>query len=50
MLGLGANTPDEAIYPTGIADASGALFNGANDYRLTFPPGDAAAGASTSGR
>jgi hypothetical protein len=41
VVGLGANTPDEAIYPTGIADSSGALFNGSNDYRLTFPPGDA---------
>jgi hypothetical protein len=41
VVGLGANTPIEAIYPTGLADASGALYDGANDYRLTFPPGDA---------
>jgi hypothetical protein len=40
VLGLGANTPNEAIYPTGIADASGTLYDGANRYRLTFPPGD----------
>lgn len=40
VVGLGANTPDEAIYPTGITDASGALYDGANDYRLVFPPGD----------
>jgi hypothetical protein len=39
VVGLGANTPNEAIYPTGIADATGALFSGANRYRLTFPPG-----------
>ena len=39
VVGLGANTPDEAIYPAGIADGSGALYNGANDYRLTFAPG-----------
>lgn len=39
VAGLGANTPDEAIYPTGITDAQGALFSGANDYRLTFAPG-----------
>jgi hypothetical protein len=39
VVGLGANTPNEAIYPSGIADASGALYNGANAYRLTFPPG-----------
>jgi hypothetical protein len=39
VVGLGANTPDEAIYPTGITDAAGALFDGANAYRLTFAPG-----------
>jgi hypothetical protein len=39
VVGLGANTPDEAIYPTGITDADGALYNGAHQYRLTFPPG-----------
>lgn len=38
-VGLGANTPDEATYPAGITDADGALYDGANDYRLTFPPG-----------
>ena len=41
MIGLGANTPDEAIYPTGITDSTGGLLNGANDYRITFPPGEA---------
>jgi len=41
VVGLGANTPDEAIYPTGLADETGALFDGANAYRLTFPPGQA---------
>ena len=39
VVGLGANTPDEAIYPAGITDATGALYDGADDYRLTFPPG-----------
>ena len=39
VVGLGANTPNEAIYPSGIADAGGALYNGANSYRLTFAPG-----------
>ncbi len=38
-VGLGANTPDEAIYPSGITDGSGALYNGANRYTLTFAPG-----------
>lgn len=41
LIGLGANTPDEAIYPAGITDSSGALLDGSNDYRITFPPGDA---------
>ncbi len=41
VIGLGANTPDEAIYPTGLADSAGALLNGANDYRITFAPGAA---------
>ncbi|GIK77878.1 MAG: DUF1214 domain-containing protein [Thermoleophilia bacterium] len=41
ILGLGANTPDEAIYPTALTDSAGALLDGANDYRVTFPPGEA---------
>jgi hypothetical protein len=41
VVGLGANTPDEAIYPTALADAGGSLFDGANSYLLTFPRGDA---------
>ncbi len=40
VIGLGANTPDEAIYPTGLTDSTGGLLNGANDYRITFPPGE----------
>ncbi len=38
--GLGANTPQEAIYPVGVGDGNGALYAGANDYRLTFPKGE----------
>ena len=38
--GIGANTPNEAIYPVAIADAEGQLFSGANDYRLTFDADD----------
>jgi hypothetical protein len=38
--GIGANTPNEAIYPVAIADRNGALFSGANDYRLTFAADD----------
>ncbi|MEZ5155461.1 MAG: DUF1254 domain-containing protein [Solirubrobacterales bacterium] len=40
VVGLGANTPDEAIYPTGLTDSNGALLNGANDYTVTFAPGE----------
>jgi hypothetical protein len=40
IFGLGANTPEEAIYPAGITDGDGVLLNGANHYRLTFPPGE----------
>jgi hypothetical protein len=39
LLGLGANTPDEAMYPTALTDATGQLFDGSNRYRLTFAPG-----------
>jgi hypothetical protein len=39
-VGLGANTPDEAIYPIALTDSTGALLNGANDYTLTFAPGE----------
>ena len=39
-IGLGANTPDEAIYPTGLTDSTGGLLDGSNDYRITFPPGE----------
>jgi hypothetical protein len=38
-LGLGANTRQEAIYPTGLTDSSGQLLDGANDYRLVFKRG-----------
>ena len=30
ILGLGANTPEEAIYPTALADSEGRLLDGAN--------------------
>ena len=40
ILGLGANTPEESIYPTALADTEGRLLDGANRYRLVFdkPP------------
>jgi len=40
LIGLGANTPAEAIYPAGITDSSGALLDGSNVYRITFEPGE----------
>jgi hypothetical protein len=39
VLGLGANTPAEAIYPTALTDSSGELLGGAHSYRITFTRG-----------
>jgi hypothetical protein len=39
ILGIGANTPEESVYPTALADSSGALLTGANRYRMVFRPG-----------
>jgi hypothetical protein len=46
MMGLGANQPEDAIYPMAFADADGKLPNGDNNYVLHFdkeelPPVDA---------
>jgi hypothetical protein len=40
-LGLGANTRQEAVYPTALTDTAGQPLDGANDYRLVFKPGQA---------
>ena len=32
IVGIGANTPEEAVYPAALADSDGNLLNGANDY------------------
>jgi hypothetical protein len=45
-IGLGANRPQDAIYPTSIVDADGRAYSGANNYVLHFgkgqtPPADA---------
>jgi hypothetical protein len=40
LVGLGANTPAEAIYPTALADGEGAFLTGANRYRLVFGRGE----------
>jgi hypothetical protein len=39
ILGIGANTPEESVYPTALADSGGALLTGANRYRMVFRPG-----------
>ena len=36
MFGLGANLPQDAIYPVAQVDANGQPFNGANNYILHF--------------
>jgi hypothetical protein len=37
--GLGANLPQDAIYPINLADESGRLLDGANRYTLHFDKG-----------
>lgn len=39
MMGLGANTPDDAMYPNTKVDADGKVLDGAHRYRLHFPAG-----------
>ncbi|WXL24865.1 DUF1214 domain-containing protein [Ectopseudomonas mendocina] len=46
LAGLGANLPEDAIYPNGFADADGNPYSGKNNYVLRFekgqiPPADA---------
>jgi hypothetical protein len=41
QLGLGANLPEDAIYPINLADESGKPLDGANKYTLRFDKGDA---------
>src|SRR5208337_293414 len=45
-IGLGANLPQDAIYPTSEVDADGKPYDGANKYVMHFekgqmPPADA---------
>jgi hypothetical protein len=39
LAGLGANLPEDAIYPTAFVDAEGQQLNGAYQYRLHFEKG-----------
>ena len=41
QLGLGANLPEDAIYPLNIGDANGKPLDGANKYVLHFDKGEA---------
>lgn len=39
VVGIGANTPEEAVYPATLTDSDGVLLDGANDYRMVIPAG-----------
>jgi hypothetical protein len=38
-VGLGANRPEDAVYPTSLADADGKAYDGANKYVMHFNKG-----------
>jgi hypothetical protein len=38
-IGLGANRPQDAVYPTSLKDANGKAYDGANKYVMHFPKG-----------
>jgi hypothetical protein len=40
QLGLGANLPEDAIYPINLADNAGKPLNGANAYTVRFAKGE----------
>ncbi|MGH7080375.1 MAG: DUF1254 domain-containing protein [Acetobacteraceae bacterium] len=40
QVGLGANLPEDAIYPLNLGDETGKPLDGANKYRLRFDKGD----------
>ena len=50
QLGLGANLPEDAIYPINLADETGKPLDGANNYVLHFDKERHAAGRTPSGR
>jgi hypothetical protein len=39
LVGIGANTPVEAVYPGALADGDGNLLDATKKYTLTFPKG-----------
>jgi len=38
-IGLGANRPQDAVYPTSLKDGEGRKYNGENKYVMHFPEG-----------
>ncbi len=40
-IGLGANRPQDAVYPTSLVDGDGKVYDGANKYVMHFPKGEA---------
>jgi hypothetical protein len=40
LVGLGANLPEDAIYPLNLGDSEGQPLSGANQYVLAFAKGD----------
>jgi hypothetical protein len=40
MLGLGANQPEDAVYPLNLADSEGRPLDGTHDYVLHFDPAE----------
>ena len=40
QYGLGANVPEDAVYPANLADESGKPLDGANEYTLHFDKGE----------
>jgi hypothetical protein len=39
MWGIGANPPEESLYPTCAVDRYGEVLSGAHQYRIHFPAG-----------
>ncbi len=39
MIGLGANLPEDAMYPSALLDSSGASLHGRHSYRMHFSAG-----------
>lgn len=39
-IGLGANRPRDAVYPTSLKDAAGSAYDGAKKYVMHFPKGE----------